>query len=296
MELDLLGKLMALLCAAIWAGAVIFFKLAGDNIRPLPLNIYKTALTAIILLPFLILTGIPLVPPALPNSQWLAVIASGILGIAVADTLFFACLNRIGAGMTAIVDCLYAPFVMTASWLFLYENPSIAQLGGALLVAAAVLAAAYKRNGALPPKKILRGILFGAAGMALMAISIVIMSPALDLAPLFWVVELRLLAALAALLIMFAFQKNRRKQLTPLWEKGSRFYAFWGTIFGNLIAMTLWVAAFKFTSVNSAAILNQTSTIFIVILATILLKERFTRRRFLATVLAVAGSIFVLAG
>ena len=271
MPLDLIGKLMALLCAAIWAGAVIFFKLAGDNIRPLPLNIYKTTLTALIILPFLVLTGIPLIP-YIPDNQWLAIIASGVLGIAIADTLFFACLNRIGAGMTAIVDCLYAPFVMTATWLFLYENPSLPQIGGAVLVALAVLVAAYKKSGSLPSKKIISGILYGAAGMTLMAISIVIMRPALDHASIFWVVELRLFAALPALLFMFALQKNRLKQLAPLWEKGSRFYAFWGSILGNLIAMTLWVAAFKYTSVNSAAILNQTSTVFIVILATVFLK------------------------
>lgn len=112
---DLLGKLMALLSAVLWAGAVILFKLAGDNVRPLALNFYKTALTAVILLPFLVLTGTPLIPPSLPPHQWLAIMASGILGVAVSDTLFFACLNRIGAGMTAIVDCLYSPFVMTAS-------------------------------------------------------------------------------------------------------------------------------------------------------------------------------------
>ena len=296
MDLDLLGKFMALMCAFIWAGAVIFFKLAGDNIRPLPLNIYKTAITAVILLPFLVLIEIPLIPPALPSSQWLAIIASGILSIAVADTLFFACLNRIGASMTAIVNCLYPPFVMIATWLFLYENPNVAQIGGAILVAGAVIVATYKKSGSLPAKKIIIGILCGVASVAAMAIGIVLMRPALNHAPIFWVIELRLLAALPCLLFMFALQKNRLKQLAPLWEKGTRLYAFWGTILGNLIATTLWVAAFKFTSVNSAAILNQTSTIFIVILATIFLRERFTRRRFLATILAVVGSIIVLLG
>ncbi len=295
MALDLLGKSMALLCAMIWAGAVIFLKLAGDKIRPLPLNIYKTALTALILLPFLILTGIPLIPE-LPNNQWLAIIASGVLGIAIADTFFFACLNRIGAGMTAIVDCLYAPFVMLAAWLFLYENPTLLQLGGTIMVVGAVLAASYKKNGNLPPKKIIIGISYGIAGIAVMAISIILMRPALNITSLFWVIELRLLAALIALLFMFAFQKNRLKQLAPLWEKGSRFYAFWGSVLGNLIAMSLWVAAFKFTSINSAAILNQTSTVFVVILATVFLNERFTRRRLFATILAVAGCLLVLPG
>jgi len=210
---DLLGKILALLCALIWAAAVIFFKLAGDSIRPLPLNLYKTALTSALLLPLLLWTGVPLIPPALSYSQWLALAASGILGVAFADTLFFACLNRIGAGMAAIVDCLYAPFVMTATWLFLYEKPSLPQFGGAALVIAAVLLTAYKSNGEPPAKRILSGILYGAAGMAIMAGSIVLMRPALDHAPVFWVIELRMLAALAVLLLMFAWQKDRRQQL-----------------------------------------------------------------------------------
>jgi drug/metabolite transporter (DMT)-like permease len=297
MPTDLLGKIMALLCAVVWAGAVILFKLAGDRIRPLALNLYKTVLTVAVLLPLLALAGIPLIPAGMPGRHWLAIAASGILGIAVSDTLFFACLNRLGAGMTAIVDALYAPFVMTATWLVLLQKPSLAQVGGALLVIAAVLTVAYRKSGApLPTRRVMVGILFGAAAMAIMAVSIVLMQPVLSGASVFWVTALRMLSALAVLLAMFALQKDRRQQLEPLWRKGSRHYAFWGALLGNLISMTLWVGAFKFTSVNSAAVLNQTNTVFVVVLASVFLKEAFSRRRLLATVLAVAGSLLVLLG
>jgi drug/metabolite transporter (DMT)-like permease len=297
MPLDLLGKIMALLCAVVWAGAVILFKLAGDKIRPLVLNLYKTILTAVILLPLLWLAKIPLLPAAMPGKSWLAIMASGILGIAVSDTLFFACLNRLGAGMTAIVDALYAPFVMTATWLVLLQKPRLEQIGGALLVIAAVMVVAYRKSGSpLPTRRVVSGILFGVAAMAIMAVSIVLMHPVLSQASVFWVTELRMLSALAVLLVMFAWQKDRRKQLAPLWQKGSRLYAFWGALLGNLISMTLWVGAFKFTSVNSAAVLNQTNTVFVVILASVFLKEAFTRRRLLATILAVAGCLLVLMG
>jgi drug/metabolite transporter (DMT)-like permease len=297
MPLDLLGKILALLCALVWAGAVILFKLAGEHIRPLALNLYKTALTVTILFPILLLLGVPLVPAAVPGRHWLAVIASGILGIAISDTLFFACLNRLGAGMTAIVDALYAPFVMTATWLVLLQKPRLEQIGGAMLVIAAVLTVAYRKSGSpLPPKRVLSGIFFGAAAMAIMAVSIVLMQPVLSGASVFWVTELRMLSALAVLLAMFARQKDRRQMLAPLWRKGSRHYAFWGALLGNLISMTLWIAAFKFTTVNSAAVLNQTNTVFVVVLASVFLKEAFTRRRLLATLLAVAGSLLVLLG
>jgi len=297
MPLDLLGKIMALMCAVVWAGAVILFKLAGDNIRPLALNLYKTALTVTLLFPLLLLLEIPLIPAGMPGKHWLAVMASGILGIAISDTLFFACLNRLGAGMTAIVDALYAPFVMTATWLFLLQRPRLEQIGGALLVIAAVLVVAYRKSGTpLPTRRVMSGILFGVAAMAIMAVSIVLMQPVLSGASVFWVTELRMLAALAVLLVMFAGQKGRRQMLAPLWQKGSRHYAFWGALLGNLLSMTLWVGAFKFTSVNSAAVLNQTNTVFVVVLASVFLKETFTRRRLLATVLAVAGSLLVLLG
>ena len=261
------------------------------------MNLYKTALTVTILFPLLLLLRIPLIPAAVPGKHWLAIMASGILGIAVSDTLFFACLNRLGASMTAIVDCLYAPFVMTATWLVLLQKPRLEQIGGAMLVIAAVLTIAYRKSGSpLPTKRVVSGIFFGAAAMAVMAVSIVLMQPALSRASVFWVTELRMLAALAVLLVMFAWQKDRRQLLAPLWQKGSRHYAFWGAILGNLISMTLWVGAFKFTAVNSAAVLNQTNTVFVVILATVFLKETFTRRRLLATILAVAGSLLVLLG
>jgi drug/metabolite transporter (DMT)-like permease len=297
MPLDLLGKILALLCAVVWAGAVIFFKLAGDNIRPLALNLYKTTVTAAILFPILLLMGIPLVPATVSGHQWLAIIASGILGIAVSDTMFFACLNRLGAGLTSIVDCLYAPFVMTASWLALSESPRPEQVGGAVLVISAVLVAAYRKNGgAKPARQIVAGVLYGAGAMAIMAVSIVLMRPVLDRVHVFWVTEVRILAALLALLLLLAWQKDRRRLLAPLWRKGVRLYAFLGALLGNLISMTLWVAAFKFTSVSSAAVLNQTNTVIVVVLAAVFLKDRFTRRRLLATALAVAGSLLVLLG
>jgi drug/metabolite transporter (DMT)-like permease len=297
MPLDLLGKIMAMLCAVAWAGAVILFKLAGDRIRPLALNLYKTALTVTILFPVLLLLRVPLIPAAVHGRHWLAIAASGILGIAVSDTLFFACLNRIGAGMTAIVDALYAPFVMTATWLFLLQKPRPEQIGGALLVIAAVLTVAHRKSGSpLPTRRVVSGICFGAAAMAIMAVSIVLMQPVLSRASVFWVTELRMLAALAVLLAMFAWQKNRRQMLAPLWQKGNRHYAFWGALLGNLLSMTLWVGAFKFTAINSAAVLNQTNTVFVVVLASVFLKEAFTRRRLLATILAVAGSLLVLLG
>jgi len=296
MSADLLGKFLALLCALIWAGAVILFKMAGERIQPLALNLYKTLLVFLLLLPLIFFGGIPFFPPEATASQLLVVFFSGLLGIAIADTLFFACLNRIGAALTAIVDCLYLPFVMLFSWIFLKEQPTLLQISGALLVILAIAITGWSKDNQRPATNLFSGITMGVLAMATMAISIIMMQPVLKNHSVFWVTEIRLAGALSLLIPLGLLIRNRRQFFAPLFQRRSGFYALAGTISGNLISMLLWVAAFKFTSVNSAAILNQTNTIFVVIAATVLLKEKFTRRYLLATTLALCGVILVLNG
>ncbi len=293
--MDLLGKLLALLCAMMWAVAVILFKRAGDHIQPLALNWFKTAVTSLLLLPFLYFQGLGGLDD---KAQW-ALMLSGILGIALSDTLFFIALKKLGASLTAIVDCFYAPFVMLASWLMLCQVPRMAQLGGALLVILAILVVAFDKGHAdthVGRRNLVIGFAAGGVAMALMGVSVAIMQPVLKGTSVFVATELRMLAALAVLTPMMLLHKERRELFTSLTGHGAWRHALPGTLMGNVLSMTLWVAAFKYTSTHSAAILNQLNTIFILILATWLLKEVFTRARLVGTILAFGGALLVLLG
>jgi drug/metabolite transporter (DMT)-like permease len=59
-----------------------------------------------------------------------------VVGIALSDTFFFQCLNLLGASLTAVVDCLYSPFVILFSFLFLGERLSFRQILGGLIPSA----------------------------------------------------------------------------------------------------------------------------------------------------------------
>jgi drug/metabolite transporter (DMT)-like permease len=294
---DTVGKFLALLCALFWAVAVILFRQAGQTLKPITLNLYKTLVAAFFLLLAMWIIGDALIPATAAPGDWVLVAASGVLGIAVADSLFFLCLNMLGAGLSAIVDCLYSPMVMFLSWLVLMDRLTLIQVGGAVLVITAVLAASLKTGEtAVGAREIVLGILSGAAAMFLMGLGIVLMKPVLQRESVFWVAEMRQLAALAALLLFLALKKGRRELAVSLVDRRNWRYAFPGSLLGNVFSMTIWVAAFKLTDTISAAILNQTNTIFIVILASLLLKEPFTFRRLAATILGFSGSILVLLG
>jgi drug/metabolite transporter (DMT)-like permease len=60
-------------------------------------------------------------------------------------------------------------------------------------------------------------------------------------------------------------------------------------VIGAYLAMVLWIAGMKYTFASTASVLNQTSAIFTLILATVFLRERLTVRKSLAILLGFAG-------
>ncbi|RMF86054.1 MAG: EamA family transporter [Planctomycetota bacterium] len=65
-------------------------------------------------------------------------------------------------------------------------------------------------------------------------------------------------------------------------------------VLGQYIALLLWVAGFKYADGAINGILNQTSVVFAVIFATILLREPLTARKIAAMVLAFLGVLMVI--
>ena len=53
--------------------------------------------------------------------------------------------------------------------------------------------------------------------------------------------------------------------------------------------MLFWLGGYKYTSASVAAILNETTSIFIVVLAAIFLHEALTRRKLLGVALTISG-------
>lgn len=293
--MDLIGKGFALMCAFCWGVAVILFSSAGKRMRPLSLNLFKTLVTAFFLFLIMLIWKVPFFPTGVSTSDWVIIALTGFLGITIADSLFFYCLNMLGAGMAAIVDCMYSPMVLLLSWIVLGDRLTAGKTAGVVLVVTAIMVAAYTPGSRSPKgRRALLGILAGAFAMGLMALSIVLMKPILNRTSFLWVTELRLVTAFIFLLVHVNLHSERKAVFTEAMSPRNWGHAFPGALMGNVIAMTLWVAAFKYTDVTSAAILNQTSTIFIVILAAIFLHERFTFQRLTATLLAFAGSIIVI--
>jgi drug/metabolite transporter (DMT)-like permease len=296
------GELCSILSALAWAIGLMFYRQLGARLPPLQLNFLKNLLVLGMLLP-----AIPLVHglaiPHFTGLQLAAAIASGVLGIGVADTLYFRALNELGAGRMGILGNFYSPFVIVLSFAFLGEHLLPAQLAGFALVTAGVWVAAWPRKVARglvpdtpiggaapepPPPHPLRGLAFGLSAVILMAVSVVLAKRVLEAQPLLWVTGWRMVGAIVGMGVIALARGEGRAMFGVVGGIP------WGRLalaafIGQFLAMILWLAGYKFTQASVAAILNETASVFILLLAAIWLKEPLTRRAVIGVLLTLSG-------
>ncbi|MBA3009787.1 MAG: DMT family transporter [Proteobacteria bacterium] len=293
----MLGSLFAISSAFFWALAVILFKKSGDVFSPLSLNIYKSCVALILILGTMLVLKIPFFPAA-PLKDWLLLSLSGILGITLADIFFFMALNKLGASLVAIVECLYLPSVLFFSYILLGEKLGLGGIMGSILVLSAILVGSMKKKQMADRNKgsesDLGGIVSGILSMIFVAFGIVMIKEVLEQSNVFWATLVRVTAGCISLLVILVCHPNRRHYFNELKFSRAWLTAFPASVCGNYIALLCWVAGMKYTSASQAAILNQMSTIFIFILAAIFLKEKITVNKAFAIVLALAGACLTI--
>ncbi len=288
-----LGEVLSVGSGFIWAVSVLLFRVSGRTIHPISLNFFKCGLSVILLLLTGALLGLPLLP-SLPAHDYGMMILSGLVGIALSDTLFFYCLNLLGASLTAIVDCLYSPFIIISSVLFIGERMNLHQVGGVALILIAVLSISVKKGEAMPPRQHLAaGIAFGVLAMITQAAGVVLMKPLLSHTPLLWATLLRIGAAAIALAVFLAFHPRSRRLLSPLVAPSNWPVMVPASLLGAYVGFIAWMAGMKYTFASVAAPLNQLHTIFIFILAAVFLREKITLVKMIALALAVSGALLV---
>jgi drug/metabolite transporter (DMT)-like permease len=300
---DAQGKLCALLAAMSWALALVLFKQSGESVPPLALNLFKNVVgLALFGLTLLATALLPALKPDAPVDfmsppELLVLAVSGLMGIAVADTLFFASLNRTGVQLNQVVDCLYTPSMLLFAWLLAGEDITRAHwLGSALIVAGILVATSVKPPPNRTRGQIGAGILFGAGAMLAMAYSIALAKPILDARPVLWTTATRLTAGTCALALWSLVTSSRRAtwavfRPAPVWRRSIP-----AAVLGVYLSMLLWISGFAWTTMASAAILNQTSIVFALALAAVLLRERLSRRKIVAIGLASGGVVVATFG
>jgi drug/metabolite transporter (DMT)-like permease len=233
--------------------------------------------------------------PSMTAREWLIVIVSGVLGLSVADTLYIKALSLIGAGRTAIVATLYSPFIILLSLFYLDESLSFWQLSGLLLIASGILLTIFDRKlRSVESGHLYKGIAYGIGGIFLTAFSVVIIKPILEQQDFFWFATVRIAIGVLGMILFSVITGKVAKSILEFKQPHNWLAIFISGFTGAYLSLGLWLAGFKYTDATTASILNETSTIFIVLLAWLFLKEAMSFKKAMAVALSVCGVLLIV--
>ncbi|CAB0150117.1 hypothetical protein PSI9734_00683 [Pseudidiomarina piscicola] len=160
----IIGPLAALFAALFWALATLLYSQAGSYLSASQLNLVK----GFVAVPLLFIVGLlsgQLVTFDGSTAAWL-LLASGVIGITLGDTLYFTALRRIGPWHTMLFEYLAPPFAAAIAWLGLREAMSWSEVGAALVVLVGILIIVTDRGGASVRQPLTKAGMAAATGAA----------------------------------------------------------------------------------------------------------------------------------
>jgi drug/metabolite transporter (DMT)-like permease len=223
----------------------------------------------------------------------LLLIASGILGISVGDTFFFAALQDLGPH--ALVILLMLGQVVTAGLavLFLGERPTVAVWGGIGLVITGIGIVLSAKLSGKQHSSTGRGVVFGLISVLCMSGSIIIAKQGLAAVSALQATFIRMLAGTTGMLCFGLVTRQLRRWVLPF--RDPKLVGVFLISVGVITFGGFWLSlvAIKHVDVAIANTLSSTEPLFILPLAVIFLKEKLESRAILGTLVTLFGIILL---
>lgn len=281
------GESAALGAASLWALSSVVYGSLGREISPIYLNLLKGVI-AITLLGLTLLVRRELFP-AMTTTNLGLLLLSGVIGIGLGDTAFFAALNCLGARRALLMETLAPPITAVLALIFLQERLLASVWGGIFLTVVGVAWVVTERVPLTPnhPVNLRKGIIWGIIAAICLAIGGILARAALvntSISPL-WAALLRISAGVISLLPLLRIKKSYFVcKPTLRVVVGISLAAFMGTYLGIWLQQT----AIKFTEVGIALTLTNTAPLFILPISAFS-REKPSIRAILGAVIALFG-------
>ncbi len=269
--MEYLGEISALAAALVWALATWIYSQFSHQFSAMQLNIVKGVIASAMMFAI-----IPFMP--LPERGWviesehiLILAFSGVIGIAIGDSAYFAALKRLGANKTLLLESLAPPLSGVLALIVLEAELSVKSWLGVVITTAAVAFVVF-RPSRYEPKVSKVGIGFGILASICQASGVVISHYALvagDIPPL-WGAFIRLsIGVLVVILVIQFFEPAPFSDIKKHWngmiskQKGMLFMAI---LVGTFLALWLQQIALKNSNPAIAQTLIATSPLFILLI------------------------------
>lgn len=282
----LLGAIAALSSALLWAISAILFRKIGNDMQATAMNFVKGIVAVICLTLFILPGGLT----SLDTNGLILLAISGVIGISLGDTFYFATLVRIGPRITLLVGTLIPITVAVISVLFLHESMTLLSWTGITLTIAGVAYILWEQSPNNSTTSLTAsGSMFAIAFVLANAAGIILTKLGVTNIPTLEATLTREFAAVLSLAVWGLTTRSLLKWVKPLEDKRLLGLLVVAAILGTFLGTWLSVIALKYTYTSVAATLNSTSPIFVLPLLAIFLRERINLQAVAGAVLAVSG-------
>ena len=286
-----MGDIYAIITAICWSSAVILFDISSKNFDAIQLSALKNFIGVLGFIITILVFSIPL--PIFTIDDVFILFISGILGILIADLFFLESLRRLGSGLSAVISTIYTPSIFIISFLLYQETVSSHAYFGGLLVISGIAISTFKIPNLVKTNDLYIGIILGIVAQILTAYSVLIVKPIMQDSSIVYIALYRfgigLLATILVCIIKYGYiptYNNFKKGL-------SNYSVVFGSIMGTYLSVIFWLAGYKYTLAGRAAIYNQLSTIFIILMARMFLKEELSIKKMIGVGLSIIGALIV---
>ena len=289
MDERLIGITAALGSAASWALGSILFKKLGDELPPVALTFAKGVMGAVLLGLVLAVTGFEKVG----DRPLILLVLSGLLGIAVGDTLFFLALRSLGAHSVVVLLTLGQVMTVLLAVAWLSERPSAVEWVGIVLIIVGVTTVMMVRLAGEGGSTGLAGVAWGLAAVVCMAVSIIVAKEALATTDSIQATFIRMLAGTAGI-SLFGWSTRQLGGVTkPLAEP-----RFAGLFLLSVAVVTFggfWLSLLAIQKIDVAVAntLGSTEPLFVLPLAAFVLKETITPKVVAGSTIACLGILLL---
>ena len=286
-----MGDLYAVITAVCWSSAVILFDISTKNFTAIQLNVLKNFIGVFGFILTIILFSIP--SPNFSQQDIFTLALSGFLGILIADGLFLESLRRLGSGISAVVSTIYTPTVFIIAFILFNETINLHSYIGGVLVLGGITISVFQPPKTIKKRDLYIGILFGIMANILTAYSVLIIKPIMKNNSVIYVALYRFSIGLFFGIIINLVKSGTKTVIQKFKQGLTNQYVVFGAILGTYLSVIFWLAGYKYTLAGRAAIYNQLSTVFIIILARVFLKEPMTSKKIIGVSLAIFGAMIV---
>ena len=267
----LLGSIAALISAVAWAYGSILFRKLTEKVSPVALTLIKSVIGMFYIGALLAFLG----REKIVWSSVFNLALSGLVGIALGDTLFFKSLFYLGPRLAILLGATGPVFTVVLAVLILKESISrITGIGIAMVISGVTWVLWERENSPLGVQGKAKGVIYALISSLCMSIGIIFAKEGLGAVSALQATFIRLMFGALGLFFWGIATRQIGPWLMPLKDpKLLRFIFFsvFVVIFGGF---WLFLVALKYIDASIAVTLNSTTPLFILPLAVWIMKEK----------------------